>query len=229
MSVRMTAYLPVVPCSTIDPLARTRADLATFSVAQRRVGKVFLDDPDWSIDKIAAAQRVECYSVGSTSTFLANDAQARFSRLGITSNAYYDAHIQLISAAALSSRDVVLAISHIGRMPTLLEAVDVAREQGATIIGITQPDTPLAKRCTIPISMKVPDDAAVRVGTEAYLAGQVLIEVLMVGIGLRLGEAAIDRLKHIHTVLLERGVDTEVHPALKWGWSRAERDAANRE
>jgi RpiR family carbohydrate utilization transcriptional regulator len=318
MGALMTAYLPVVPRSTIDPLARIRADQGTFPAAQRQVGRVFLDDPDWSIranveeiarratvsaptvirfcralgfdglsdfklhlaqslavgtpflhravsatdsvpriihkilfgaaavltdlekqldpavieaaiDRIATARRVECYSVGSTSTFLANDAQARFSRLGITSNAYYDAHIQLISAAALSSRDVVLAISHIGRMPTLLEAVDVAREQGATIIGITQPDTPLAKRCTIPISVKVPEDAAVRVGTEAYLAGQVLIEVLMVGIGLRLGPAAIDRLKRVHAVLLERGVDTEVHPALKWGWSKAERDAANRE
>jgi RpiR family carbohydrate utilization transcriptional regulator len=51
----------------------------------------------------------------------------------------------------------------------------------------------------------------------------------MVGIGLRLGPAAIDRLKRVHAVLLERGVDTEVHPALKWGWSKAERDAANRE
>jgi len=77
--------------------------------------------------------------------------------------------------------------------------------------------------------VKVPEDAAVRVGTEAYLAGQVLIEVLMVGIGLRLGPAAIDRLKRVHAVLLERGVDTEVHPALKVGWSKAERDAANRE
>ncbi len=314
----MTGYLPVVPRSTIDPLARIRADMDSLSVAQAQVGKVFLDDPDWSIranveeiarlakvsaptvirfcralgfdglsdfklhlaqslavgtpflhrvvvasdnvariihkilfgaaavltnlekqldpvvieaaiEKISTARRVECYSVGSTSTFLASDAQARFSRLGLTSNAYYDAHMQLISAAALSSRDVVLAISHVGRMPTLLEAVDVAREQGATIIGITQPDTPLALRCTIPISVKVPEDAAVRVGTEAYLAGQVLIEVLMVGIGLRLGPAAIDRLKRVHAVLVERGLDTEVHPALKWGWSKAERDAASRE
>ena len=45
----MTAYLPVVPRSTIDPLARIRADLGSFSAAQRQVGKVFLDDPDWSI------------------------------------------------------------------------------------------------------------------------------------------------------------------------------------
>ncbi|MBP8295185.1 MAG: SIS domain-containing protein [Burkholderiales bacterium] len=182
-----------------------------------------------AIGKIAAARRIECYGVGATSTFLANNAQARFSRLGLASNAYFDAHLQLISAAALTAGDVVLAISHVGRMPTLLEAVEVAREQGATIIGITQPNTPLAARCTIPITVEVPDDPAVRVGTEAYLAGALLIEVLMVGIGLRLGPLAIDRLQRVHAVLSEHGIDSEVHPALKWGWSKAERGATDHE
>jgi RpiR family transcriptional regulator, carbohydrate utilization regulator len=172
---------------------------------------------------------VECYSVGTVSTFLASDAQSRFARLGLNSNAYFDAHMQLISAAALSPRDVVLAVSHVGRMPTLLEAVALAREQGATVIGITRPDTPLAQRCTIPLGMVVPEDTTVRVGTEAYLAGQVLIEVLMVGVGLRLGPAAIERLKRVRAVLRERGVDSDVHAALHRAWSEAERDAVHHE
>lgn len=184
---------------------------------------------DAAIDKIASARHVECYGVGATSSFLANNAQARFSRLGLTSNAYFDAHLQLISAAALTEHDVVLAISHVGRMPTLLEAVEVAREQGATVIAMTQPKTPLAERCSIPIVVEVPEDAAVRVGTESYLAGLVLIEALMVGVGLRLGPAAIDRLKKVHKVLFERGVDSDVHPALKWDWSKAERGLTDRE
>ena len=183
---------------------------------------------DSAIRRIASARRIECYGVGLTSAFMANDAQARFSRLGLTSNAYSDAHLQLISAAALTSEDVVLAISHVGRMPTLLEAIDVAREQGATIIAMTQPDTPLAERSSIPIVIEVPEDAAVRVGTEAYLATQVLLEVLMVGVGLRLGPAAIERLKRVHDVLFERGVDCELHPALKSEWS-AKTGAADRE
>jgi RpiR family carbohydrate utilization transcriptional regulator len=182
-----------------------------------------------AVDQIAAARRVECYSVGTVSSFLANDAQSRFARLGLNSNAYFDAHMQLISAAALSPRDVVLAVSHVGRMPTLLEAVALAREQGATVIGITRPDTPLAQRCTIPLGMVVPEDTTVRVGTEAYLAGQVLIEILMVGVGLRLGPAAIDRLKRVRAVLRERGVDSDVEPALHRAWSETERDAVHHE
>lgn len=182
-----------------------------------------------AIEKLAAARRVECFSVGMVSTFLTNDAQSRFARLGLNANAYFDAHLQLVAAAALSSRDVVLAISHVGRMPTLLEAVQLAREQGAMVIGITQPDTPLAQRCTIPLAMTVPEDAAMRVGTEAYLAGQMLIEMLTVGVGLRLGPAAIERLKRVRAVLLERGVDSDVHPALYRAWSEKDRGAVSDE
>jgi RpiR family carbohydrate utilization transcriptional regulator len=182
-----------------------------------------------AMDALATARRVECYSVGSVSTFLAGDAQARFARLGLTSNAYFDPHMQLMSAAALSPRDAVLAISHVGRMPTLLEAVALAREQGATVIGITQPDTPLAEHCTIALGIVVPEDTTVRVGTEAYLAAQVLIEVLMVGVGLRLGPSAIKRLKRVRSVLRERGVDTDTHPALERAWSEAQCDALNDE
>lgn len=182
-----------------------------------------------AIKTLAAARRIDCYSVGFISTFLANDAQARLSRLGLTSNAYFDAHMQLISAASLTSRDVVLAISHVGRMPTLLDAVEVAREQGATVIGITQPDTPLAERSTIPLTVVVPEDAVVRVGTEACLAGLILNEILMVGVGLLLGPAAIDGLTRVREVLSGRGIDTDGHPALQWAWSKAERDAVAQE
>jgi RpiR family carbohydrate utilization transcriptional regulator len=180
-----------------------------------------------AMERIAAARRIECFAVGMVSAFLANDAQSRFARLGLNANTYFDAHLQLISAAALSSRDVVLAISHVGRMPALLESVQLAREQGATVIGITQPDTPLAQRCTIALSVVVPEDAAVRVGTEAYLAAQMIIEMLTVGVGLRLGPAAIERLRRVRAVLLERGVDSDVHPALHRAWSENDRDAAN--
>lgn len=164
-----------------------------------------------AIAKIAAASRVDCYSVGNTSSSLANDAQGRFFRLGLTSNAYFDAHMQLISAASLDADGVVLAISHVGQMPTLLEAVDVAREQGATVIALTQPNSPLARHCTIPLTISIPEDAVVRVGTESYFAHLALIEILMVGVGIRRGPDAIEKLKRVRQVF-------EDHPAAKWVW-----------
>ena len=63
-----------------------------------------------------------------------------------------------------------MAISHVGGMPSLLEAVDVARAQGATIIAITQAGTPLARMADIVLAIEVPPDPVMPSGTEAYLA-----------------------------------------------------------
>ena len=179
-----------------------------------------------AVARLARAKRVDCYGVGNTSNFMATDAQTRFHCLGIASNAQLDAHVQLISAASLTKSDAVLAISHVGRMPSLIEAVEVAREQGAAIVAITQPRTLLAKRADVVLPIVVPADPSLRVGTEAYLAQMAYLEILMVGVGLKRGAPALARLQRVQSVLQERGVDSESHPALQWAWSKAERDTA---
>ena len=176
-----------------------------------------------AVSRIAKARRVDCYAVGNTSIFVASDAQARFSRLGLNSNFYFDAYLQLVSAATMTKSDVVLAISHVGRMPFLLESVGVAKEQGATIIAMTQPSTPLAEMADIVLPIVVPADPLMRVGTEAYLAQLAYLEILMVGTGLRRGPPAMSQLKRVREVLQERGVDSETHPALQAAWSKRER------
>lgn len=201
-----------------------RGMVASLADLEQRLDADILEN---AISTLARVKRLDCYGVGNTSTFMANDAQARFFRLGLTTNAYFDAHMQLISAATLTADDAVLAISHVGRMPSLLEAVEVAREKGATVLAMTQPGTPLAKLAHIPITVNVPEDAVVRVSTEAYLAHMTLLEILMVGVGLRRGSAAIERLRMFHDVLIERGIDSEQHPAMHLGWSKAERNAIN--
>ena len=164
--------------------------------------------------RIAKARRVDCYGVGNVSMFMASDAQARFARLGITSGAYFDGHLQLISAATMNRNDVVLAISYVGRMRSLINAVEVAKEQGAMVVAITQLNTPLAKLTDIILPVVVPVDHAMRVGTEAYLAQLAYLEILMVGVGLRRGPAAFRQLKRVRQVLKERGTENEIHPVL---------------
>ena len=57
------------------------------------------EDLERAATRIARARRVDCYGVGNVSMFMASDAQARFARLGMNCGAYFDAHLQLISAA----------------------------------------------------------------------------------------------------------------------------------
>jgi len=167
-------------------------------------------------DAIVAGARVDCYGVGVTSNFMASDLQARLFRMGLAANSYLDPHLQLISAATIGPRGVVMAITHVGGMPSLLEAVDVARSQGATVIALTQPGSQLAAMADIVLGVEVAPDPVMPVGPEAYLAHLTVIEILTVLVAQRLGDKAVNRLANIQRTLETRGVDMHHHPRLDW-------------
>jgi RpiR family carbohydrate utilization transcriptional regulator len=168
-------------------------------------------------DAIVKASRTDCWCVGATSSFMASDMQARLFRMGLVANAYLDQHLQLVSAATLDAGSVAFAISHVGGMPSLMEAVAVARAQKATVVALTQAGTPLAREADIVLGIQVPEDPVMHVGTEAYLAHLTVIEVLTVLIAQRLGDAAVRRLAGVRRVLATHGLDTRHHPQLTWG------------
>ena len=174
---------------------------------------------------LARAQRIDCYSVGATSAFMASDLQGRLFRLGRNAHAFHDAHLQLISAATLGPGGVAVAISHVGRMPFVLEAIGCAKSQGAPVIAITQPDTPLAQLADVVIGVSVPPDAVMRVGTEAYIAHLLVIELLMVLVLKALGPKAARQLSQFRSVLQAHGQDIDQHPAVDWAWSSIEKDS----
>ena len=170
-------------------------------------------------DALAMAGRVDCYGVGATSNFMANDLQGRLFRLGLMAFACLDVHLQLVSAATIGKGDVVIAISHVGAMPSLLDAVEVARARGAKVIALTQPDTPLARQADFLLGVEVPADPVMPVGPEAYLAHLTVIEILTVLVAQRLGDNAVSRLMAIHQTLVTKGIDMRHHTRLDWAES----------
>lgn len=168
-------------------------------------------------EAIHRARRVDCYGTGATSNFLAQDLQARLFRLGVVTNAFSDAHFQLVGAATMGPDDVLFAISFVGRMPALLEAVQLGRSRGATVIALTRNETPLAGLADIVLSTDVPRDATMRVGTEAYVVQLLIIEIVMVMVGLKRGPALTERLRTIHDVLQTHGVDNDDPALMHWG------------
>ena len=136
--------------------------------------------------------------------------------------------MQLISAATIDRRGVVMAITHVGGMPSLLEAVDVARARGATVIALTQGGSPLAQMADILLAIEVAPDPVMPVGPEAYLAHLTVIEVLTVLIAQRLGGKAVNRLANIRRTLETRGVDMQHHPHLEWDTAAGDHDKRKR-
>jgi RpiR family carbohydrate utilization transcriptional regulator len=88
-------------------------------------------------------KRLEFFGAGN-SGIVALDAQHKFFRLGVTSIAYSDGHMQVMSASLLGPGDCVIVISNSGRTRDLIDATGIARRNGATIIVVTVTGSPLA-------------------------------------------------------------------------------------
>ncbi|RKL67124.1 RpiR family transcriptional regulator [Salipaludibacillus neizhouensis] len=89
-----------------------------------------------AVDMILNANRLEFYGNGGSGA-IALDAHHKFMRTGIPCISYSDSHFQVMSASQLTEKDVVVLISHTGTNRDILDALEIAKEQGAMTIGIT--------------------------------------------------------------------------------------------
>ncbi len=163
---------------------------------------------DTITDRMAVAERIDCYSVGTSSTFVANELQSRLFRLRVPSHAIFDAHQQLVSASTLGPRGIAFIISHVGRMRHTVDAARYARTHGATVVALTQPGTPLAREANLVLAVSAPQDPLRPVGTETHLAHLVMIEILMVRLAQKLGPVAVNGLQSFKELLHDHGFDS---------------------
>jgi RpiR family carbohydrate utilization transcriptional regulator len=148
-----------------------------------------------AIDALAAAgrggRRIEFYGVGN-SGIVAQDAQHKFFRLGISATAVADGHVQVMSATMLQPGDCAVVISNSGRSRDLLDAAEIARRKGATTIVITASGSPLARTATgsqqILLAADHPEDYDRYSPMVSRLLHLVIIDILTTGVALKLGE-----------------------------------------
>ncbi len=133
-------------------------------------------------------RRVEFFGVGN-SGIVALDAQHKFFRLGITSIAYSDGHMQVMSASLMGPGDCVVVISNSGRTRDLMDAADIARKNGATTIVITASGSPLAAAGHIHLSADHPEGYDRYSPMVSRLLHLMVIDVLATGVALRIGSS----------------------------------------
>jgi RpiR family transcriptional regulator, carbohydrate utilization regulator len=147
-----------------------------------------------AIDALAAAcksgRRIEFYGVGN-SGIVAQDAQHKFFRLGVTAAAISDGHVQVMSATMLQPGDCAVIISNSGRSRDLLDATEIARRKGATTIVITASGSPLARAAggaqQILLAADHPEDYDRYSPMVSRLLHLIIIDILTTGVALRLG------------------------------------------
>ena len=142
-----------------------------------------------AVSWLASARRIEFYGVGNLG-IVAQDAQHKFFRFGISAVAYSDAHIQLMAAAVLAPQDVLVAVSNSGSSIEILDAAGIAKKNGARLIAITHPDSPLAHIADCVLATAVQEDANLYTPMVSRLLQLAVVDILAIGLALRLGETA---------------------------------------
>jgi RpiR family transcriptional regulator, carbohydrate utilization regulator len=173
--------------STIGSLLNVRDELDLAAMEQ-------------AIMALSQADRVEFYGFGASGS-VAIDAQHKFFRLQVSAAAYTDPHIQHMSAISLKERDVVVAISQSGRTKALIQSVNLAKEAGATVIGLVPHGTPLASLCALPIHINVVENHHIFTPVSSRIAHLVVIDLLAMGVAQHRGDKLKDHLRRMNRSL----------------------------
>lgn len=91
---------------------------------------------DAAVQALATASKIDVYGA-STSFLVGLDLIEKLKRLGIYASGHANAYMQAISAMSLGKGDVALAVTYSGETADVIDALAVAREQGATTIALT--------------------------------------------------------------------------------------------
>ena len=134
--------------------------------------------------------RIEFFGAGN-SGIVAQDAQHKFFRLGINAIAYSDGHMQVMSASLQRPGDCVVIISNSGRTRDLMDAADIARKHGATVITITASGSPLATAGHIHLAADHPEGYDRYSPMTSRLMHLMIIDIMATCLALRVGGTAL--------------------------------------
>ena len=137
-----------------------------------------------AIDLLAAANRIEFFGFGA-SWIVAADAQQKFPLFGVPCVVHTDSHQQFIAASMMQAGDVAVAISNTGQTTALLDVIRVAREMGATVIGMSGRAGRMSRLCDLLLVVETLENTDIYTPTTSRLAALVLVDILAVGVAMR--------------------------------------------
>ena len=155
-----------------------------------------------AVDQLIQAKQIIFFGLGGSGP-VAADAQHKFFRFNIPVTAYDDFLMQRMVSAASNTGDVIVVISYTGRTREIVDVAELARESGATVLGITAANSPLAEKCSIVIEVDPPEDTDVYMPMTSRMLHLTVIDILATGVTLRRGPDFLKHLKKIKDSLKE--------------------------
>jgi len=148
------------------------------------------------VDYLIQAKQISFFGTGGSAS-VAMDAQHKFFRFNIPVSFYDDVLMQRMLAAGSSVGDAIVLISYTGRTRESVEIAHLARANGATVIGITNPDSPLAAECTAVLGVTAPEDTEVYMPMTSRIIHLAVIDILATGVTLKRGPDFLEHLRKV--------------------------------
>lgn len=143
-------------------------------------------------DYLHRARQRDFYGLGGSAQ-IARDVSHKFLRIGVRSSVFDDAHMMVMSAALLGPDDVAIAFSHSGSTSAVIEAVELARRNGARTIAVTNyADSPLARIVDVVLCSTAQNNPLLGENATARIAQLNLLDALFVAVAQR-DRAAADQ------------------------------------
>jgi len=140
---------------------------------------------EMAVQAIMAARKIVIFGLGNSHS-IAIDLQHKLMRLGFEATAYTDPHMAAIAAAYVSHGDLAFAISHSGSSKDTVENARLAKNNGATLIALTNiGTTPLSKIADINLHTASKETKYHIVALSSRIAQIALIDALYTVIAVR--------------------------------------------
>lgn len=135
-----------------------------------------------AVKALRETNRIVFFGIGA-SGLVCQDGEQKFSRINKMCHAYVDGHSQLTAATLLGRGDVAFFVSNSGDTVEILDALDIAQKNGATIIALTKFNkSELADKSDILLTFSSPE-VTIRSGAMgSRIAMLTVIDMLFTGV-----------------------------------------------
>lgn len=163
-----------------------------------------------AVDLLTQSKKIAFFGLGASAA-VAHDAMNKFFRFNVPVIYSDDIVMQRMSCMNSNEGDVMVLISHTGRTKSMVELARLARENDATVLAITSPNSPLSREASLALTLDVPEDTDIYMPMVSRLAQLTLIDVLATGFTLRRGAKFRDNLKRVKDALKESRLEKDSH------------------
>ena len=147
--------------------------------------------------RIATSGNVLCIGSGGISSMMATEMQNRLFRLGLPVLAQIDGQLQRMYAAVATPETTLVAFSVSGYARSVIEAVQVAQQYGATTVAITAPDSALAKAADTVIHLQSFEDGNIYKPTSSRYALLAIVDMIVTSVAETRGPKVLENLRRI--------------------------------